>query len=59
MVLGVVAMLLPPCLGTLVTVRGELGRREMGKLILRQLLLAWSIGVILHGLLQLMARLLP
>ncbi|MBR2604073.1 MAG: ferrous iron transporter B [Clostridia bacterium] len=59
LVLGVVAMLLPPCLGTLVTVRGELGRREMGKLILRQLLLAWSIGVILHGLLQLMARLLP
>ena len=59
LVLGVVVMLLPPCLGTLVTVRGELGRREMGKLILRQLLLAWSIGVILHGLLQLMARLLP
>ena len=59
LVLGVVAMLLPPCLGTLVTVRGELGRREMGKLILRQLLLAWSIGVILHGLLQLMARLFP
>ena len=59
LILGVVALLLPPCLGTLVTVRGELGRREMGKLILRQLLLAWSIGVILHGLLQLMARLLP
>ena len=59
LILGVVALLLPPCLGTLVTVRGELGRREMGKLILRQLLLAWSIGVILHGLLQLMARLFP
>ena len=50
--LGIVALLLPPCLGTLMTVRGELGRREAARLILRQLLLAWSTGVILHGLLQ-------
>lgn len=58
-VLGVVALLLPPCLGTLVAVRGELGRRELGKLILRQLLLAWSVGAILHGLLHLRGLLLP
>lgn len=59
LILGVVSMLLPPCLGTLMTVRGELGRRETGRLVLRQLLLAWSVGVILHGLLHLVPRLLP
>ena len=53
LVLGVVALLLPPCLGTLVTVRGELGPREMGRLLLRQLLIAWAVGAILHGLLHL------
>ena len=57
LILGVMALLLPPCMGTLMTVRGELGRRETGKLILRQLLLAWSAGVILHGLLHLFAQL--
>ena len=59
LILGVVALLLPPCLGTLVTVRGEMGRRESGRLILRQLILAWSTGVVLHGLLHLAARLFP
>ena len=59
LILGVVALLLPPCLGTLMTVRGELGPREMGKLILRQLLIAWGAGVVLHGLLQLFPRLFP
>ena len=58
-VLGVVALLLPPCLGTLMTVRGELGRRETGRLILRQLFIAWATGVILHGLLHLLPQLLP
>ena len=57
-VLGTVSLLLPPCLGTLMTVRGELGLLETGKLILRQLLLAWGVGTVLHGLLQLIARLL-
>ncbi len=51
-VLGVVSLLLPPCVGTLMTVRGELGRGEMGKMILRQLLLAWAAGALLHLLLQ-------
>ena len=55
LVLAVVALLLPPCLGTLMTVRGELGRREVGRMILRQLILAWSAGVVLHGLLQTIA----
>ena len=53
LVLGVVALLLPPCLGTLMTVRGELGGRETGKLILRQVLIAWAAGAVLHGLLHL------
>ena len=55
--LGVVA-LLPPCLGTLMTVRGELGGREMGKLILRQVLIAWAAGAVLHGLLHLVTMFL-
>lgn len=55
-VLGLVSLLLPPCLGTLVAVRGELGRWEAGKLILCQLLLAWSAGAVLHCLLQLITR---
>ena len=59
LVLGVVALLLPPCLGTLVTVRGELGGREAGKMVLRQTILAWAVGAILHGILQLAALLAP
>lgn len=59
LVLGTVALLLPPCLGTLITVRGELGRREAGRMILRQLLLAWAAGAVLHGLLHLFPGLLP
>lgn len=51
-ILGAVALLLPPCLGTLAAVRGELGAREMGRMVLRHLILAWSAGVVLHGLLQ-------
>lgn len=51
--LGVISQLLPPCLGTLMTVRSELGIREAGKMILRQMILAWGVGVVLHGLLQL------
>ena len=52
-VLGLVSLLLPPCVGTLVTVRGELGAQEAGRMVLRQLLLAWAAGAILHCLLQL------
>ena len=52
--LGVSALLLPPCLGTLMTVRGEHGPLETGKMILRQLLIAWGAGVIMHGLLHLL-----
>ena len=51
-VLGIVSLLLPPCIGTLMTMRGELGLRETGKLVLRQLILAWTVGFILHWLLQ-------
>ena len=58
-VLGMAALLLPPCLGTLMTVRAELGPREMGKMILRQMLLAWSAGVVLHGLLHLVPKPFP
>lgn len=58
LLLGTVSLLLPPCLGTLMTVRGELGLMEMGKMILRQLLLAWSVGVVLHGLLHLLSLIL-
>ena len=56
--LGVVALLLPPCLGTLMTVRGELGGRETGRLILRQVLIAWAAGAVLHGLLHLVTMFL-
>lgn len=58
-VLGTVSLLLPPCLGTLMTVRGEFGSRETGILILRHVLLAWTTGVILHGVLHFVGRLLP
>ena len=58
LILGVVSMLLPPCLGTLMTVRGEFGRTEMGKMILRQHILAWGVGAVLHGLLHLISLLL-
>ena len=58
LILGVVALLLPPCLGTLMTVRGELGGRETGKLILRQVLIAWAAGAVLHGLLHLVTMFL-
>lgn len=58
-VLGAVSLLLPPCLGTLLTVGGESGGREMGKLVLRQLLLAWSTGVVLHVLLHTISFLFP
>ena len=51
-ILGVVSLLLPPCLGTLVTVRGEFGAREAGKMILRQLAIAWTTGLVLHWLLH-------
>lgn len=59
LVLGTVALLLPPCLGTLMTVRGELGRREMLRMILFQLFLAWGTGVVLHGLLHLASLVFP
>jgi len=51
-ILGVVSLLMPPCLGTLVTVRGEFGAREAGKMILRQLAIAWTTGFVLHWLLH-------
>ena len=53
-VLGTVSLLLPPCLGTLTTVQGEQGLRETGKLILRQLFIAWAMGAILHLVLHLL-----
>ena len=59
LVLGTVALLLPPCLGTLMTVRGELGRWEMLRMLLFQLLLAWAAGVVLHGLLHLVSLVFP
>ncbi len=59
LVAGIVSLLLPPCLGTLFTVRGELGRLETGKLILRQVLLAWGVGVVLHLLLHLARGIFP
>ena len=59
LVLGTVALLLPPCLGTLMTVRGELGRWEMLRMLLFQLLLAWGAGVVLHGLLHLVFLVFP
>ena len=58
LILGTVSLLLPPCLGTLMTVRGELGGRETGKLILRQVLIAWAAGAVLHGLLHLVTMFL-
>ena len=58
LVLGTVSLLLPPCLGTLMTVRVEFGPLEMGKMILRQLILAWGVGALLHVLLHLAAVLL-
>lgn len=56
-VLGTIALLLPPCLGTLMTVRGEMGLVETGKMIARQLVLAWGVGFVLHSLLHLGAAL--
>ncbi len=56
-VLGSIALLLPPCLGTLLTVRSELGLSEMGKLILRHVLLAYLMGMILHGVLHVLFKL--
>ena len=53
-VLGTVSLLLPPCLGTLTAVRGEQGLGETGKLVLRQLLIAWGVGTILHLVLHLL-----
>lgn len=58
-VLAVVSLLLPPCLGTIMTVRGELGAGETMRMILRHLLLAWGVGFVLHGLLHLFALLRP
>ena len=52
--LGTVALLLPPCLGTLMNVRGEQGLPETGKMILWQLILAWAVGWLLHTLLHLL-----
>ena len=52
-VLGTVSLILPPCLGTLMTVRSEFGIRRAGSMVLRQLLVAWAVGFFLHGLLQL------
>ena len=51
-VLGVVSLLMPPCLGTLATVRGEFGAREAGEMILQQLAIAWTTGLVLHWLLH-------
>ena len=47
-VLGTVALLLPPCLGTLAAVREEVGRKQLLFLLLRHLLLAWGTGAMLH-----------
>ena len=58
-VLGTVALLLPPCLGTLTAAWGEIGPGETCKLILFQLILAWGAGVVLHVLLQLLPTVLP
>ena len=58
-VLGTVALLLPPCLGTLTAAWGEIGPGETCKLILFQLILAWGAGVVLHVLLQLLPIVLP
>ena len=58
LVLGTVSLLLPPCLGTLMTVRAELGGRQTAKLIFRHVLLAWVAGTVLHGLLHLLTPLL-
>ena len=58
LVLGTVSLLLPPCLGTLMTVRAELGGPQTAKLILRHMLLAWGVGTVLHGLLHLLTTLL-
>ena len=52
--MGTVALLLPPCLGTLMNVRGEQGLPETGKMILWQLILAWAVGWLLHTLLHLL-----
>lgn len=53
LVLGVVSLLLPPCVGTIMTVRAELGTGEAVKLVLRHLILAWTAGFVLHWLLHL------
>ena len=47
-VLCTVALLLPPCLGTLAAVREEGGRKQLLFLLLRHLFLAWGTGAILH-----------
>ena len=54
-VLGTVSLLLPPCLGVLMTVRAELGPGEVAKLVLRQAAIAWAVGIVLHGLLHLLS----
>ncbi len=58
-VLGAVALLLPPCFGTLMTVRSEAGSREMIGMVLRQLVLAWGVGTVLHSLLHIFGLLFP
>ena len=55
LVLGTVSLLLPPCLGVLMTVRAELGPGEVAKLVLRQAAIAWAMGIVLHGLLHLLS----
>ncbi|MBR3137536.1 MAG: ferrous iron transporter B [Clostridia bacterium] len=52
LVLGTVALLLPPCLGTLAAVREEAGRKQLLSLVLRHVLLAWSIGALMHFVLH-------
>ena len=58
-VLGAVAVLLPPCLGALGTMRGELGKGFTARLILRQVLIAYGCGWILHALLHLLGGRFP
>ena len=53
LVLGTVALLLPPCLGTLAAVREEGGWGCALRLLLRHVVSAWGIGTVLHLVLHL------
>jgi len=55
LVLGTVALLMPPCLGTLAALRAEGGWGCLARLLLRHVALAWGAGAILHFVLQILA----